>query len=55
MGEVASGLQTDIFGGVDGLDGLHVVDAAAFPAVPATSPTFVIMANAYRIGAEIAI
>jgi choline dehydrogenase-like flavoprotein len=55
MSEVANGLYTDIFGGVDGLDGLHVVDAAGFPAVPATSPTFVIMANAYRIGAEVAI
>lgn len=55
MGKVASGTQTDTFGGVDCLDGLHVVDAAVFPAVPATSPTFVIMANAYRIGAEIAI
>jgi choline dehydrogenase-like flavoprotein len=55
MGEVAQGLQTDIFGGVDGLSGLHVVDAAAFPAIPATSPTFVIMANAYRIGAEVKI
>jgi len=49
------GLHTDVFGGVDGLDGLHVVDAAGFPAVPATSPTFVIMANAYRIGAEVEI
>ena len=53
MSDVAAGLHTDIYGGVDGLDGLHVVDAAVFPAIPATSPTFVIMANAYRIGAEV--
>lgn len=51
----ANGLNTDIFGRVDGLDGLHVVDAASFPSIPATSPTFVIMANAYRIGTEVEI
>jgi choline dehydrogenase-like flavoprotein len=55
MSEVADGLHTDIFGSVDGLDGLHIVDAAAFPAIPSTSPTFVIMANAYRIGTEVKI
>jgi len=55
MSAVADGLHTDKFGGVDGLDGLHVVDAAAFPAIPATSLTFVIMANAYRIGTEVEI
>lgn len=55
MSKVANGLNTDIFGGVDGLEGLHVVDAAVFPAIPATSPTFVIMANAYRIGTEVEI
>jgi len=55
MSEVADGLHTDIFGSVDGLDGVHVVDAAIFPAIPATSPTFVIMANAYRIGTEVKI
>ena len=53
MSKVANGLNTDIFGAVDGLGGLHVVDAAVFPSIPATSPTFVIMANAYRIGAEV--
>jgi hypothetical protein len=55
MSEEASGLQTDRFGRVQGLEGLHVVDAAAFPSIPATSPTFVIMANAYRIGMEVEI
>lgn len=55
MGTEAKGLQTDIFGSVEGLDGLHVVDAAAFPAIPATSLTFVIMANAYRVGTEVKI
>ena len=53
ISESANGLNTDIFGSVDGLDGLHVVDAAVFPSIPATSPTFVIMANAYRIGMEV--
>jgi len=55
MSKLASGLQTDTFGGVEGLNGLHVVDAAVFPAIPSTSPTFVIMANAYRIGSEVQI
>ncbi len=55
MSEIADGLNTDIFGSVDGLDGLYVVDAAAFPAIAATSITFVIMANAYRIGTEVEI
>jgi choline dehydrogenase-like flavoprotein len=49
---VAQGLQTDALGGVENLEGLHVVDAASFPTIPATSLTFVIMANAYRIGTE---
>jgi choline dehydrogenase-like flavoprotein len=48
-------LNTDIFGAVEGFKNLHVVDAAIFPSVPATSPTFVIMANAYRIGSEVKI
>lgn len=51
----ASGLKTDIYGNVEDLEGLHVVDAASFPSIPATSPTFVIMANAYRIGTEVEI
>jgi len=55
MNRAPVGLQTDIFGTVAGMDGLHVVDAAAFPAIPATSLTFVIMANAFRIGAEVKI
>jgi choline dehydrogenase-like flavoprotein len=28
--------------------GVHVADAAAFPSMPALSPTFTIMANAHR-------
>jgi choline dehydrogenase-like flavoprotein len=55
MCEVAQELNTDFYGRIDGLEGLHVVDAAIFPAIPATSLTFVIMANAYRIGAEVEI
>ncbi|PLK49126.1 GMC oxidoreductase [Uliginosibacterium sp. TH139] len=55
MSAESKGLSTDSFGRVDGIDGLHVVDAASFPAIPATSLTFVIMANAYRVGAEVEI
>jgi choline dehydrogenase-like flavoprotein len=55
MSACPNGLQTDIFGGVNGFEGLHVVDSASFPSIPATSLTFVIMANAYRIGTEVKI
>ena len=55
MSRVAQDLRTDIYGGVDGLEGVHVVDAASFPAIPSTSLTFVIMANAFRIGTEVEI
>jgi choline dehydrogenase-like flavoprotein len=55
MGSESKGLVTDSLGRVEGLDGLHVVDAAAFPAIPATSLTFVIMTNACRVGSEVEI
>lgn len=53
MSSSPEGFQTNILGEVNGMPGLHVVDAASFPCIPATSPTLVIMANAYRIGTEV--
>lgn len=46
--------ETNLFGEVKSLDGVHVVDGACLPTLPAKSHTFMIMANADRIGREIA-
>jgi choline dehydrogenase-like flavoprotein len=42
--------ESDIFGRPSGMKKIHVVDASVFPTVPATTITFTVMANAYRIG-----
>ena len=42
--------ETDIFGRPSGMSRVHAVDASVFPTVPATTITFTVMANAYRIG-----
>ena len=48
-------VETDHLGRVGGLTGVHVVDAATFPSVPATTPTLLGMANAIRIADETAL
>ena len=48
-------LASDRHGKVKGFKNLHVVDSSIFPSIPSTSPTFVMMANAYRIGHEVKI
>jgi choline dehydrogenase-like flavoprotein len=47
-------LQTDAFGQLSGMDGVHVVDGASLPPLPAKAHTLTIMANADRIGRELA-
>jgi choline dehydrogenase-like flavoprotein len=42
--------QSDLLGRPAGLRHIHVVDASVLPAVPATTITFSVMANAHRIG-----
>jgi choline dehydrogenase-like flavoprotein len=42
---------SDIFGRPSGLARVHLVDASVLPAIPATTITFPVMANAHRIGA----
>lgn len=42
--------KTDLFGRPFGTSRIHAVDATVFPTVPATTITFTVMANAYRIG-----
>ncbi len=42
-------LETDTLGRLRGWDRVHVVDAAVFPSLPATTVTISVMANAHRI------
>jgi len=42
--------ETDIYGRPFGMTRIHAVDSTIFPSVPATTITFTVMANAYRIG-----
>jgi len=46
--------QTDIFGEVAGLPGMHIVDGACLPSLTEKSHTLTIMANADRIGRSLA-
>lgn len=46
--------QTDAFGEVEGLLGVHVVDGACLPSLTEKSHTLTIMANADRIGRSVA-
>nr|WP_256348315.1 GMC oxidoreductase [Pseudomonas reactans] len=45
--------QTDSFGEVEGLCGVHVVDAACLPTLTEKSHTLTIMANADRIARSV--
>ncbi len=51
-GHERGGLGTDRLGRLDRWDDVHLVDAAVFPTVPATTFTLTIMANAHRIASE---
>lgn len=42
--------ETDLFGRPMGMQRVHAVDATIFPTIPATTITFTVMANAFRIG-----
>lgn len=42
--------QSDTLGRPFGLSRLHLIDASSLPAIPATTITFSVMANAHRIG-----
>ncbi len=46
--------QTDAFGALVGAPGIHVVDGASLPFLPAKPHTLTIMANADRIGRHVA-
>jgi choline dehydrogenase-like flavoprotein len=42
--------ESDVLGRPQGWTRVHTVDASVLPAVPATTITFSVMANAHRIG-----
>lgn len=46
--------QTDTLGRPQGMDRVHMVDAAVFPSIPATTITLSAMANAHRIASAAA-
>jgi choline dehydrogenase-like flavoprotein len=45
-------LETDPFGSIAGLPGVHLVDSSVLPTVPAGPLAFTVMANAHRIASE---
>jgi choline dehydrogenase-like flavoprotein len=42
--------ESDILGRPHGLERVHAIDATVLPSIPATTISFTVMANAYRIG-----
>jgi len=45
-------LETDLWGRVPDLPGIHVVDSSVLPTIPAGPLAFTVMANAHRIASE---
>jgi len=54
MAKNPQGFQTDVHGILPGWKRVHAVDATVLPSVPATTITLSVMANAHRIGCEMA-
>jgi choline dehydrogenase-like flavoprotein len=52
MAAAPTALQSDVLGRLAGLPGVHLVDGACLPSIPATTFTATVMANARRIAAE---
>ena len=52
MAKAPRGHEADILGRPAALKRIHVVDASVLPAIPATTITLSVMANAHRIGSE---
>jgi len=51
MAKAPNSSQSDVLGRPLGLSRVHLVDASVLPAIPATTITLSVMANAHRIGA----
>jgi choline dehydrogenase-like flavoprotein len=54
MSDAPKPMESDTLGRPTGFKRLHLIDGSTFPSIPATTITFTIMANAYRIGATFA-
>jgi hypothetical protein len=52
MRHIPGPLETDRWGSLSQLSGVHIVDASVLPTVPASPIAFVVMANAHRIASE---
>ncbi len=48
-------LETDKWGSLQALPGIHIVDASVLPSVPASPVAFTAMANAHRIASQCAV
>ncbi len=48
-------LETDCWGRLPSLPGVHLVDASVLPSVPASPTAFTVMANAHRIASEVSL
>jgi choline dehydrogenase-like flavoprotein len=53
MRRMPNTLETDSWGQLPSLPGVHVVDASVLPTVPASPTAYTIMANAHRIASEV--
>ena len=52
MSRAPGKLETDRWGRLSSLPGVHLVDASVLPSVPASTLAFTVMANAHRIASE---
>ncbi len=55
MRRIPEALETDSWGRLPSLPGVHVIDASVLPTVPASPTAFTVMANAHRIASEVPI
>jgi choline dehydrogenase-like flavoprotein len=55
MSSSPQGVQTDSWGQIRDMKGLHIVDASVLPSLPAGPTAFTAMANAHRIASECSI
>ena len=53
MRRIPGALETDCWGRLPCLPGVHVVDASVLPTVPASPTALTVMANAHRIASEV--
>ena len=52
MSRAPAALETDRWGSLSSLPGIHLVDASVLPSVPAAALALTVMANSHRIASE---